>query len=135
MSVERVGVSFEPELLQKFDSLIKKMGYTNRSEAIRDLVRSEIIESAIQQENHEVIGTLTIMYNHHEGDILDKLIQLEHHHNKEISFTTHIHIDASTCLEIILVRGNSTDVRQLAEKVKSLKGVKHGNLSMTTLSI
>jgi CopG family nickel-responsive transcriptional regulator len=135
MSVERVGVSFEPELLQKFDSLIKKMGYTNRSEAIRDLVRKEIIESAVKQEDCEVIGTLTITYNHHEGDILDKLIHLEHQHNEEISFTTHIHVDAHTCLEIIILRGNSKRVKQLAEQVKSLKGVKHGDLSITTTSV
>jgi CopG family nickel-responsive transcriptional regulator len=135
MSVERVGVSFEPELLQKFDTLIKKMGYTNRSEAIRDLVRKEIIESAVRQEDCEVIGTLTIMYDHHEGDILDKLIHLEHRHNEEISFTTHIHVDTCTCLEIIILRGNSKRVKQLADQVKSLKGVKHGDLSITTTSV
>jgi len=135
MPVERVGVSFEPELLQKFDALIKKMGYTNRSEAIRDLIRKEIVESAIKQEECEVIGTLTIMYDHHEGNILEKLIHLEHQHNDEISFTTHIHIDAHNCLEIIILRGNNKQVKQLAEHVRSLKGVKHGDLSITTLSI
>ena len=135
MTVERVGVSFEPELLQKFDSLIKKMGYTNRSEAIRDLVRKEIVASAIKQEECEVIGTLTIMYDHHEGNILEKLIHLEHQHNDEISFTSHIHIDAHNCLEIIILRGNNRQVKQLAERVRSLKGVKHGDLSITTLSV
>ena len=134
MSVERVGVSFEPELLIKFDALIKKMGYTNRSEAIRDLIRKEIIETAIKEEECEVIGTLTILYDHHEGNIMDNLIHLQHQHHQEISFSTHIHIDDQMCLEIVVIRGNSTQVKQLAEHVKALKGVKHGELSITKTS-
>jgi CopG family transcriptional regulator, nickel-responsive regulator len=134
MSVERVGVSFEPELLTKFDGLIKKMGYTNRSEAIRDLVRKEIIEQSIQEEEAEVIGTLTILYDHHTGDVTDKLLHLQHHHHDEISFTTHIHIDERMCLEILVIRGNSKHVQQLAENVKALKGVKHGQLAITKTS-
>ncbi len=134
MSVERVGVSFEPELLIKFDVLIKKMGYTNRSEAIRDLIRKEIIETAIKAEECEVIGTLTILYDHHEGNIMDNLIHLQHQHHQEISFTTHIHVDDRMCLEIVVIRGSSTQVKQLAEHVKALKGVKHGELSITKTS-
>jgi CopG family transcriptional regulator, nickel-responsive regulator len=131
MPVERVGVSFEPDLLKKFDVMIKKRGYTNRSEAIRDLIRKEIIETAIKEENCEVIGTLTIMYDHHEGNVTDELLHIQHHHHDEISFTTHIHIDDRMCLEIVVIRGNSKNVKKLAENVKTLKGVKHGELSIT----
>jgi len=135
MTVDRVGVSFEPELLKQFDALLKKRGYTNRSEAIRDIVRKEIIESSIAVEDCEVIGTLTIMYNHHEGDVTDKLLHLQHHHQKEISFTTHIHLDSSLCLEVLILRGHIKQVNALAEQVKALKGVKHGELSITKTSL
>ncbi len=131
MSVERVGVSFEPVLLNKFDILIKKRGYTNRSEAIRDLVRKEIIESGIKEEDSEVIGTLTIIYDHDIGNVSDKLLHLQHHNLKEIIFTTHIHVDNRICLEIVVIRGQSSRVKKFAENVKALKGVKHGQLVIT----
>jgi CopG family nickel-responsive transcriptional regulator len=135
MSVERVGVSFEPDLLRKFDLLIKKMGYTNRSEAIRDLVRKEIIESGIKEEDSEVIGTLTIIYDHDIGDVSDKLLHLQHHHHQEITFTTHIHINDRTCLEIVVIRGRLSRVKKFSENVKALKGVKHGQLALTKISV
>ena len=80
MTVERVGVSFEPELLAKFDKLIRNKGYTNRSEAIRDLVRRSILESEIKAEKGDVIGTLTIIYDHNAGDVTNQLLHLQHHH-------------------------------------------------------
>jgi CopG family transcriptional regulator, nickel-responsive regulator len=135
MPVERVGVSFEPELLSAFDKLIKKRGYTNRSEALRDLVRKDIIESEIKQEDCDVIGTLTIMYDHHAGNVTDELLHLQHHHHEEISFTTHVHINDRTCLEIVVIHGKSTSVKKLAENIKALKGVKHGELSITRTSV
>lgn len=135
MTVERVGVSIEPRLLKKFDILIKKRGYTNRSEAIRDLIREDIIKSDIKEEEGEVIGTLTVMYDHDAGNVTDELLHLQHHHHQQISFTTHIHINQRTCLEIVVIRGLVTDVKQFAENVKSLKGVQHGKLVLTKLSI
>lgn len=133
MSVERVGVSFEPRLLSKFDSLLKKRGYTNRSEAIRDLIRKEIIESEIKEEDGEVIGTLTIIYDHEIGDITNKLLHLQHHHHEEITFTTHIHVDECTCLEIVVIRGQLSRVKKFSENIKALKGVKHGQLAITKI--
>ncbi len=134
MSVERVGVSFEPKLLNKFDILIKKRGYTNRSEALRDLVRKEIIETDIKEDKSEVIGTLTIIYDHDVGNVTDKLLHLQHHHHQEITFTTHVHIDNHTCLEILVIRGIVSRVKKFSENVKALKGVKHGQLSITKIS-
>jgi len=133
MPVERVGVSFEPQLLSKFDALIKKRGYTNRSEAIRDLVRKEIIESGIKGEEGEVIGTLTIIYDHDVGDVTNKLLHLQHHHHAEISFTTHVHVDERTCLEIVVIRGQLSRVKKFSENIKALKGVKHGQLTITKI--
>jgi CopG family nickel-responsive transcriptional regulator len=131
MPVERVGVSFEPRLLSKFDTLLKKRGYTNRSEAIRDLIRKEIIESEMKEEDAEVIGTLTIIYDHEIGNITNKLLHLQHHHHEEITFTTHIHVDERTCLEIVVIRGQLSRVKKFSENIKALKGVKHGQLAIT----
>ena len=128
MVVERVGVSFEPELLERFDELIKNKGYTNRSEAIRDLVRKAIMESEIRAEKGEVIGTLTFIYDHDVGDVTNRLVHLQHHHYAEISSTTHIHINKDLCLEVLIVRGKAKNVRKLADNIKALKGVKHGEL-------
>jgi len=134
MTMERVGVSFEPELLVKFDELIKKKGYTNRSEAIRDLVRKSLIEAEIKTEKGSVIGTLTIIYDHDVGDVTNRLLHLQHHHHSEISSTTHIHIDEHTCLEVLVVRGKAKDVRKLADNINALKGVRHGELVITKTS-
>jgi len=134
MTVERVGVSFEPELLKKFDEFIREKGYTNRSEAIRDLVREALIKREIEG-NGDVIGTLTIVYNHDEGDVTNKLLHIQHHHNEEILSTTHIHIDEHMCLEVLIVKGRVDRVRKLADNIRALKGVKHGGLIITKVPI
>ena len=134
MTVERVGVSFEPELLKNFDELIALKGYSNRSEAIRDLVRKSIIEADIETEKGEVIGTLTFVYDHDAGDVTHKLMHMQHHHHSEVSLTTHVHVDEHTCLEVLVVRGKAKNVRKLAENIKAIKGVKHGELVITKAS-
>lgn len=128
-------MSFEPELLDSFDKMISRKGYTNRSEAIRDLVRKAIIDEAVSEEKREVIGTLTIIYDHHEGDVTDKLLHIQHHHHAEISSTTHIHMDEDLCLEVLVVRGFVKKVRGLADNIKAIKGVKHGELVIATTSL
>ena len=134
MTVERVGVSFEPDLLEKFDTLIRKKGYTNRSEAIRDLVRKSLIESEVEEEQGDIFGTLTIIYDHHVGDVIDRLMHLQHHHLAEILTTTHIHVDEHICLEVMIVKGNVKAVRKLTDNVKAVRGVKHGGLIITKTS-
>lgn len=135
MTVERVGVSFEPELLDRFDALIKTKGYTNRSEAIRDLVRKSLIESEVEDEKGDVIGTLTIIYDHDAANVANRLLHIQHHHHSEISSTTHIHVDEQTCLEVLVVRGRGDDVRELADNIKAIKGVKHGELVLTNATL
>lgn len=134
-TVTRVGVSLEPSLLKKFDILIRKKGYTNRSEAIRDLVRRSILESEIKDDKSEVIGTISIIYDHDVGDVTNKLLHLQHHHHTEISSTTHLHVDEHLCLEVLVVNGKAKDVRELADKIKAIKGVKHGELVVTSRRI
>ena len=131
MSVERVGISFEPELLESFDHLIKTKGYTNRSEAIRDLVRKALVEEQVRVGTGEVIGTLTYIYNHHEGDVNRRLMNLQHDHHTEILFTSHVHMSHEMCLEVLIVKGKTGNVTRLTDNIKAIKGVKHGEMVIT----
>jgi CopG family nickel-responsive transcriptional regulator len=129
--ITRFGVSIEPDLLNEFDALIKKKGYTNRSEAIRDLVRKSITESRIEVEKGKVIGALAIVYDHDVGNVTNELLGLQHRHLSEIISTTHVHLTKHTCFEVIVVHGEAKDIRKLADSIKALKGVKHGDLFLT----
>ncbi|RLJ08880.1 MAG: nickel-responsive transcriptional regulator NikR [Candidatus Aenigmatarchaeota archaeon] len=131
MGVERVGVSLEPDLLAKFDRLIKNQKYTSRSEAIRDLIRKALIESEIEKRRGNVIGTLTIVYDHTVSGVAKKLQNLQHAHLSEILSTLHIHIDKKRCLEVIIVSGSMQNVKKLADSIKAIKGVKQGELVVT----
>ena len=103
----RFGVSIEPYLISKFDRMIKKEGYTNRSEAIRDLIRKNLIAEKNKDPDSKVIGTLTIIYDHHAGTLTNKLLDLQHDHHNEILSTTHIHIDHHNCLEVLVLKGKT----------------------------
>lgn len=129
----RFGVSMPAHLLEHFDALTKMKGYTNRSEAIRDMIRNIIIEHE-WMENKEVVGIITIVYDHHKKGVMEKLTDLQHiHHDKTIS-STHIHLDNENCLEVVVVRGKPSEVKALADSMIALKGVNHGKLVMTSPS-
>jgi len=132
--ITRFGVSIEPDLLKKFDKIIKMEGYTNRSEAIRDLVRKNLIREENRNPDAELIGTLTMIYDHHIGNLTNKLLDLQHNHTKEILSTTHIHIDHDNCLEVLVLKGKTGKIQKLADNIKSLKGIKHGELVITKIS-
>ena len=129
--ITRFGVSIEPELLKKFDKVIKKKGYKNRSEAIRDIIRENLISKKTEDPNSEAIGTLTMIYDHHAGNLTNRLLDLQHHHHKEILTTTHIHVDHDNCLEVLVLKGKTRNIQKLADNIKSLKGIKHGELVIT----
>ena len=133
--ITRFGVSIEPELLKKFDKIIKKEGYENRSEAIRDLIRSQLIEEKSKNPDERVIGTLTMIYDHHTGNLTNKLLELQHNHNNEILSTTHIHVDHHNCLEVLVLKGKSGRIQKLADSIKALKGIKNGELVITKSSL
>ena len=133
-NITRFGVSIEPELLKKFDKLIKKKGYTNRSEAIRDIIRKNLITEKTQDPQAEAIGTLTMIYDHHTGNLTNRLLDIQHEHTKEILSTTHIHIDYHDCLEVLVLKGKTGNIQKLADNIKSLKGIKHGELVITKKS-
>ena len=129
--IKRFGVSIEPDLLKKFDKMIKKEGYTNRSEAIRDLIRKNLIKEKSMDPDSEAIGTLTMIYDHHAGNLTNKLLEIQHDHHNNILTTTHIHVDHYNCLEVLVLKGKIRNIKNLADSIKSLKGIKHGELVIT----
>ena len=133
--IRRFGVSIEPELLKKFDKMIKKEGYTNRSEALRDTIRKNLIIEKNMDPSSESIGTFTMVYDHHTGNLTNKLLDLQHNHHNEILSTTHIHVDHHNCLEVLVLKGKTGDIQKLADNIKALKGIKHGELIITKSSI
>lgn len=130
--VERFGVSMDKELLCDLDGLVEERGYTSRSEAIRDLVRKEMVRTEWSDPKAEVVGTVSIVYEHHEHHLSDTLADLQHRHHKSIVSTTHVHLDTHNCLEVIIVRGPSGLVKKIADTLISTKGVKHGGAVATT---
>ena len=127
----RFGVSLEKPLLERFDALIRERQYTNRSEALRDLIRGEFVKRAWRQGDGEVAGAITLIYDHHTRDLMAKVTDIQHDFQPLIISTQHIHLDHHNCLEIIAVRGAAREVQRLADALTSIKGVRHGTLSMT----
>jgi len=127
----RFGVSLDKSLLDKFDRYIRERNYSNRSEAFRDLIRQELIKKE-WNEGDDVAGAITLIYDHHRRDLLNKITDLQHDFQKVIISTQHIHLDHDNCLEIVAVRGNPGVVIKLADMLKSIKGVKHGTLNMSS---
>ncbi len=132
MSLQRVGISLEDELLKKFDEHMLNKGYTNRSEAVRDIIRKNLIEGVvINDKNVNVFGTLTIIFNHHSSEVNKRLTQLQHHNVEQIISTTHIHVDEDMCLEVLLLKGMGGTIEELANSIMAIKGVLHGGLVIT----
>lgn len=131
MALERFGVSMESELLAAFDALLARKGYTNRSEALRDLARRALVDDAWGDDDARVVGAVTIVYDHHQRSVVDQLLTIQHDAVAEIVCTTHVHLDHHHCLEVIVCRGRAADVRALADHLIRLRGVKHGGLTMS----
>ncbi|MFN0165748.1 MAG: nickel-responsive transcriptional regulator NikR [Bryobacteraceae bacterium] len=128
----RIGVAIESGLLKKFDNLIQSRGYTNRSEAFRDLIREELVEQRWEQPDARVVGTVTLVYDHHVRLLSERLTDLQHDHHESILSTLHVHLDHDNCLEVLVVRGKASNVKKIADALISTKGVKHGRLTITT---
>ena len=127
----RTGISLDRELLARFDRAIARKGYGSRSEAIRDLVREHSVTSDVAQDR-VIVGTLTLVYDHHQPKLSEHLIAAQHHYHGKVLAVTHVHLDHRNCLEVIIVKGRGKEVQQLADHLLSLRGVKHGKLVMTT---
>ena len=129
--IVRFGVSLEKKLLDGFDKLISDSRYSNRSEAIRDLIRARLVDEQWTR-GREVVGTINIVYNPHKRDLSGLLTRIQHKFHHLIIASQHIHMDHDNCLEIVAVKGKPKEVRQLAEGLKGVKGVKHSSLAMST---
>jgi CopG family nickel-responsive transcriptional regulator len=132
-ALTRFSVAMDEDLLQRFDTLVARRGSdVNRSEAVRDLVRDALVDAEWEDSSGEIVGTITMVFDHHASDLSDKLDSLQHAHHEHIISSMHVHLDAHNCLEVIVVRGTGTQVHAISDGLLGTKGVKHGKLVSTT---
>ena len=128
----RFGVSMDGRLLSRFDQLIAEKGYSNRSEAIRDLIRGELVEQSWGEDDEETVGTITLVYDHEMGDLTERLIDYQHQVHGAVISSIHVHLDEHNCLEVLVVKGKGREIRKVAERLIGTRGVKHGKLVTST---
>jgi CopG family nickel-responsive transcriptional regulator len=129
----RFGVSIDSLLMERFDALISRKGYRNRSEAIRDMIRRNLVEYDWETGDCETVGTITLVYDHHTRELENRLTSMQHECFQEIISTLHVHLDTHNCLEVLVVKGNSRRITEIADKLIGTRGVKHGKLTMSTV--
>ena len=129
--LKRFSISLEEELLADFDHNILGRQYSNRSEAIRDLIRKALVQKQ-WAEDREVMGLISLVYDHHQHHLQDKLTEAQHVFHHQIVSSTHVHMDHDNCMEVIIVRGKAGEILELTESLTALKGVKDGNLTMSS---
>jgi CopG family transcriptional regulator, nickel-responsive regulator len=130
--LSRFGVSIETSLLNQFDKSIEKAGYVGRSEAFRDLIRTRLVEEEIQNSDSNILGVLTLVYDHHRRQVEKQLTSIQHDYHHNIISTTHVHIDHDNCLEVILLKGKTKIVKKIGSLITSQKGVKYTKLILTS---
>jgi CopG family nickel-responsive transcriptional regulator len=129
--LSRIGIALDSELLKRFDRSIARSGYTNRSEAFRDLIRDRLVSERTAAPEATVVGTVTLIYDHHASGISEKLTEIQHTHHELVVSTSHAHLDHDSCLEVLIVHGKAAQVTHFADRLIGLKGVQHGRLVMT----
>jgi CopG family nickel-responsive transcriptional regulator len=129
--LSRIGVALDSDLLKQFDQWMSKNGYANRSEAFRDLIRDRLVGERTSSPNAVVVGTVTLIYDHHAHSVGEKLTELQHKHHDLVVSTSHAHLDHDSCLEVLIVHGKSAAVEEFASTLIALKGVEHGRLVKT----
>ena len=130
--IERIGVSLESELLEAFDGLIAQKGYKNRSEAIRDLIRTELSRERVEDPHALALGVVLLVYDHHVTKLTEKLLHLQHSHLLHTISSLHVHLDHHHCLEIIVLKGEVSKINLVGEQMVSLKGVKLGRVNLVS---
>ena len=128
--VKRFGVSLEEDLLKELDKLVRHNKFPNRSQAIRFLIRKNLVDEA-WKENKQVAGAVVLIYDHHKRDLVNKCLEIQHDFGEIILSSQHVHLDHHNCLEIIALKGKALRLKELADKLVSLKGIKHGRLVMS----
>ncbi len=129
--LSRIGIALDSDLLKRFDRSIRHRGYTNRSEAFRDLIRDRLVTQLTADPDSTVVGTVTLIYDHHAHGITEKLTEVQHENHELVVSTSHAHLDHDSCLEVLIVHGKSAQVARFADRLIGLKGVQHGRLVMT----
>ena len=129
----RFGVSMDSRLLKQFDKYTSQKGYANRSEAIRDLIRNNLVEEEWKAGTGETVGTITIIYNHHKRELTDTLTNIQHKYHASMISTMHVHLDSHNCLEVLVVKGKAREIKIIADRLIGTKGVIHGKLTTATL--
>lgn len=130
--LKRFGVSLKEDLLNKFDLLLAEEGYSSRSEAIRDLIRDALVRREWINEETEIAGVTTLVYNHHEHELAQKLTDVQHRNYGLIIASLHAHLDEHNCLEAVMLKGKAGEVKRIADGLISTRGVKHGQFVATT---
>ena len=134
MELERASLAIEKDLLERFDALVERAGKGNRSEAIRDLIRKRLVEEEWERGKKDAVASLTLVYDHGKRELADRLVEAGHRHHQVLA-TLHVHLDRDLCLEVTAMRGKPADLRHLSERLIGLKGVKHGQLVMSSASV
>ena len=129
--LKRFTISIEEDLLDDFDAFMQQRHYKNRSEAIRDLIRARSVQNEWAADK-DVMGVITLVYDHHRHQVQDKITELQHDYHHEIVSSTHVHMDHNNCLEVIIIRGKAAKVQQLADSLIALRGVRSGKLAMSS---
>ena len=132
--IQRIGISLESDLLEQFDLFIKNQGYSNRSEAIRDLIREKLTQEKLGEPETEAVAAVFVVYDHHQAQLAQKLIKLQHSHLLKTISSMHIHIGHHDCLEVILLRGKVREITKLGDSIVSLKGVKLGKVNLISVA-
>jgi len=127
----RLSISLESDLANELDRLVDGAGYENRSEYLRDLIREQLVEEEWTL-GREVLGTITLIYDHHQPGLGDRLTALQHDHHASVLASTHVHLDHHLCAEMIMMRGKPEVLRTLADGMKKLKGVLHATLAVSS---
>ena len=131
-TVTRFSVSLAPSLLKQLDQMSAEKGYDNRSLAVADMIRNQLVEHNQKTGSSDIAGTITLVYDHHKPHLQATLTDIQHDHHDVILSTVHVHLDHHNCLEVLLVRGKAAVIRKIADELITAKGVKHGKLTVTT---
>jgi len=132
MELERISLALEKSLLARFDRWLRQRGLSNRSEAVRDLIRGRLVEDEQAQGAADAVGSLTLIYDHQQRELSDRLVDAGHHHHARVLSTLHVHLDERLCLEVLALRGQAAELRRFADHLLGLKGVKHGRLVVSS---
>jgi CopG family nickel-responsive transcriptional regulator len=132
METERISLAIEKDLVGRFDAWLEKRGLSNRSEAVRNLIRARLAEEDEDGGRGQAVASLTLIYDHEQRELSDRLIEAGHHHQAQVLSTLHVHLDSRLCLEVLALRGQAADLRHLADHLLGLKGVKHGRLVLSS---